>query len=375
MSNNDSVLPPCQNPAFLPSPHLLALIATLIVHPLTTTRAATSELLEAADLAVEFLDCVNHIVGPVNANFHKAFSFPRAVDASLTRSRKRRKVIKKEDEYECGTPCSSDHASPALGSPMEVEEQDRELVSLKIAHAGGLYARVESFWHAVGWALNCSIRHPERWERWKLWLEIMFQVLERDWTQRLQLAIARNGDIDKCVGAEQLQDSIIVSYISNQTEKGRMTPKRVLRAVFADGEVTSLAEFGEVFDRECELKKTADEGNIRADQVGGHRGRVDIEAGNFGDYFDDDEEEQQDDRADKTKRETERLKTSTRRKGMKDYAYWNYDGSLEIAEESDDVENTAPQTIQDFGGLESMALRRRLLALVSDFESALHEKC
>ena len=47
-----------------------------------------------------------------------------------------------------------------------------------------LWSRADDFWHAVGWAFNCSVRYPGRWERWRIWLELMCDVLQDDWNER-----------------------------------------------------------------------------------------------------------------------------------------------------------------------------------------------
>ena len=73
----------------LPSPQILALVATLIVYPPLTTRLSPSEKVQAADDALVYLDHVNNLVGSRNAGFGEAFRFGSQNPTRGTRRRDR----------------------------------------------------------------------------------------------------------------------------------------------------------------------------------------------------------------------------------------------------------------------------------------------
>jgi hypothetical protein len=83
-------------------------------------------------------------------------------------------------------------------------------LNLDMGQSDSLWSRAEDFWHAVGWAFNCSVLHPERWERWQVWLQYMCEVMEDDWEQRLETYRAneaRKKDDAREVESEQAEQA------------------------------------------------------------------------------------------------------------------------------------------------------------------------
>lgn len=222
-------------------------------------------------LALKLLRTVNKVIGPVNASLTSAFAF--APTGSNRRDTSRRRRLEENGE-----------------SP---EQGDNDAINSEIATSGSLWTRAEDFWHVLGWALNCSVAHPPRWTRWKVWLEAMLDVLEDDWAERQRLAGSTKGVTegtdsdtgnarDDDVREPVLKDSLIVSYLPSEHSRGGY--RRVVRAIFADGSASSLKEFKEVFPNE-----TRSGSKKAASALKRKRGvSVNIEEDVYGDYLDQD---------------------------------------------------------------------------------------
>jgi hypothetical protein len=320
------------SPAYVPSPQHLAIAATLIVHPSTTTRAKTTEEREAANLSLQLLRLTNSLIGSISAKFDIAFAFTHF---SSSRHGGRRRA--------------DDGAMSK-----EISYDDIEPLNLDMGQAGSLWSRGEDFWHVVGWAFNCSILHPKRWERWELWLHFMCEVLEGDWAERQrQLDLLDRGSQPTTPSEKRdmiLEESLIFKYITTATA-GYGRNRRILRAIFADGSLTSLNEFREVFKNEKkELKEDGDKPKKR--EV-----NVNIDQDEYGDYLAKDEE----DTSDETGESRARRKRPKR--GSK-----NLDISpiVDVGEARNLVDSIyANGGVTSFGGLQSLELRKRLLYLLS----------
>lgn len=322
-------IPP--TPVYVPSPQHLALAATFLVHPSTTTRAKTAEQEEASNVSLRLLRLANTIAGPVSAKLGTAFSFTHF---EASRHGRRRRA---EDE--------------------QPPDDDTKPLNLDLAQSASVWSRAEDFWHVVGWAFNCSVLHRERWEKWQIWLEYMCEVLEDDWNERKRMS-DRNTNIDHKV----LKDSLIFRYIT-ETTAGYGRNRRILRAIFADGGSTSVNEFREVFHHE--LKKPKQDKNTKKREV-----QVNIDEDQYGDYLTDDDDDSSDnnnnnkndpDTASKRPtRQTKRPRRGTRAKDVKS---------------ADAVDTTstvyALSDVSSHGGFQSLALRQRLLHLLSGVAEAL----
>ncbi|KAL8909060.1 MAG: hypothetical protein Q9207_000394 [Kuettlingeria erythrocarpa] len=237
-------------PAFLPPSQHIALAATLAIHPSLTTRAESETRLQASAYALQYLRQVLSLVGPINGNLRDAFAFSTPETSSRRGARRRA--------------TSDDVATP-------IDSLDS--IDLELANAASVWAKAQDFWHLVGWAFNCSVLHPRRWERWHLWLQYMIDVLEQDWTLRAQM---HNQDEDS--QEDPREGCIIVQYLSGNDITARQD-RRIIRAIFADGSPKAAAEFPEVWRNETKERK-------KDIEVKKANSKIDIDAGNWGDYMD-----------------------------------------------------------------------------------------
>ncbi|KAE8408197.1 hypothetical protein BDV37DRAFT_190874 [Aspergillus pseudonomiae] len=313
-------IPP--TPVYVPSPQHLALAATFLVHPSTTTRAKTAEQEESSNVSLRLLRLANTLAGPVSAKLGTAFSFTHF---ETSRQGRRRRT---EDEHP--------------------PDDDLKPLNLDLAQSASVWSRAEDFWHAVGWAFNCSVLHRERWEKWQIWLEYMCEVLEDDWNERKRMSDHASNTDHKA-----LKDSLILRYITETTVvHGRN--RRILRAIFADGGSASANEFREVFHHE--LKKPKQDKNTKKREV-----QVNIDEDQYGDYLTDDDESSdnnnKNDPGTASKRPTRQTKRPRRGTRAKD------------AKSTDAVNPTsavyALSDVSSHGGFQSLALRQRLLHLLS----------
>ncbi|KAJ9202860.1 hypothetical protein DTO166G4_1787 [Paecilomyces variotii] len=319
--------------AFVPSPQHLALAATFVVHPSTTTRAKTTEEREAANAALRLLRLTNTLVGPISAKLDTAFSF-RRFDSSRHGGRRR----------------ADDNTVSR-----ELRDEETEPLNLEMGQTGSLWFRAEDFWHAVGWAFNCSVLHPKRWERWQLWLQFMCEVLEDDWNERIkQLEI--NASSEPTTPSKRrerlLKQSLIYKYLASGSA-GHGQNRRILRAIFADGSGTAKNEFREVFKNELKELKRDDE-TLKKRQAD-----VNIDQDEYGDYLSKDEDES--DGTDNTSRTRPKRPRRTKNKGSPE----------DIPDVAVVITNPLSDTIYakggvaSFGGFQSLALRQRLLHILS----------
>ena len=304
------------SPAFVPPPQHLALAATLALHPSLTTRARSADRLQAANLALRYLRLIHHHVGPINANFGKAFAFTNSGISSRRGGSGRRRT--------------GEDASPVA--------QDVENVNTELANIESLWARAEDFWHVVGWAFNCSVVHKRRWERWRVWLEYMLQVLEDDWNLRRNIM-----DVN---GAKEEEDprerSLIVNYVNADGSRGGKE-RRVVRAIFADGSPRAMTEFKEIWRNEPKERKK--DGDVTKKI----QTKVNVDEEVYGDYLKDEEGS---DLADENPSFTTNPPSPTPEGPGSDIA--TLSGGTAI-----------------LGGIESINLRLRLLSLLSSVSATL----
>ncbi|KAE8383496.1 hypothetical protein BDV26DRAFT_251055 [Aspergillus bertholletiae] len=316
-------------PVYVPSPQHLALAVTFLVHPSTTTRAKTAEQEEAVNVSLRLLRLTNTLAGPVSAKFDTAFSF---IHFQASRHGRRRRA---EAEHQ--------------------PDDDTKPLNLDLAQSASIWSRAEDFWHVVGWAFNCSVLHRERWEKWQIWLEYMCEVLEDDWNERKRMRDRTPNSDDKV-----LKDSLIFRYIT-ETTAGHGRDRRMLRAIFADGGSASANEFREVFAHE--LKKAKQDKNTKKREV-----QVNINEDQYGDYLTNDDDSSDNDNNDnkndnkndldtapkRPTRQSKRPRRGTRAKDTK---------STDAADPTSTV--YALSDVSSHGGFESLALRQRLLHLLS----------
>jgi len=342
-------------PAYVPSPQHLALAATFVVHPSTTTRAKTKQEKDAANAALQLLRLTNTLVGPVAARFDVAFSFTH-FDSSRHGGRRR--------------------TAGESGVPKKVLDDETEPLNLDLGMSGSLWSRAEDFWHAVGWAFNCSVLYPKRWERWQLWLQFMCEVLEDDWNERLRQLEKMEEDEKQKNGSQQpaapskkkqrdrdclLMDSLIFKYLTTGAV-GYGRNRRILRAIFADGSTSSVNEFREVFKNELKEPKQDD------DKPKKREVDVNIDEDVYGDYLSKDEDDESEE-TDASKTQTQTRTTRTRPKRSKrDTGPSSKSNPNDAATDASyDTSDTiyANGGVACLGGFQSLALRQRLLQLLS----------
>jgi hypothetical protein len=302
-------------------------MATLTVHPSWTTRARESENVKVANDALFLLRHVNTIVGPTNARFTSAFAFTNKADP---RDRRRRAAD-----------------AIAIG-------QDGHKFHIDLADKGAVWTLADDFWAVVGWAFNCSCQHPKRWERWRLWLEFMLDVLEDDLRQNIAASESLAAQGKEEAANTLLSESLFAQYCSSLGD-GRAGKRRVMRAILATGSKKDLDEFHEIWKNETKPPKQ----NKQEEQT--ERKKVDFEKEEYGDYMDGDESEEEED-SPSTPNATTWTRASTRKRSRPSSATPDID-----AEGEDGLSS-------DYGGAEAVQLRKRLVALVC-ISPRLHDNC
>ena len=256
-------------PALVPPASHLALLNTLTIHPLHTTRADKPESLEVSARALAYLRDVLHVVGPFNADFKTAFMFrPPARSGGLGG---------RSGHFRSNT--NADNSDVSDG---EAEGGEDRLSSV-LANSASVWQRGQDFWSVVGWAFNCCTLYPKRWKHWLTWLEFMIEVLQADWDERERRDAenheARGGAPQDPPPATLRKQSIMCMYM--RPENGRqLSFKHMLRAILADGGSVTSSSFREVFDKEQRGPKKENKKRKRE--------TLDLDNDKYGDYFDDD---------------------------------------------------------------------------------------
>ncbi len=323
-------------PVFVPPAQHLCLAATLIVHPSLTSAKASPERFRASNTALKLLTTVNRIAGPVHAGFNSAFSFLSLRDRRGFGTSRRKKESEEDPERDAA-----------------------EIINLELATTDSLWTRADDLWHAVAWAFNCSIAYPKRWARWKLWLKLMLDILEDDWKEReridQEVINASDEAIDEQLAESSRADSLVIKYLpSHGNAHGGF--RRAVRAIFADGSVRAQQEFRPIFDGETRAFRN---GSRNKENSNVPVGRVNIDEGFYADYLDEEEaflgEAEEDEKSNGAR---EQSSASTLPEAEKERHHRNGDMGTATGEGSTDGANV-------FGGMEAVALRIRLLAMVS----------
>jgi hypothetical protein len=308
----------------------LALASTLIVYPPITTKSRSVDRQKDADAALRYLRNVCRTVDPLSENIMVSFTFPD--EGSRRRIRGYRSADTESDDGE-----------------------DSERLTCPAATAHSVWQRADDFWHIAGWAFNCSKLWNKRWERWKLWLEVMLDLVEKEWEERTRLSEDPRTDTDKT-----LMESLLWQYISSQDPQSRSSRRRIMRAILAMGGVKSKKEFPEIWLDETTGPKLGGE-----DTRG--PGPIDIENDDFGDYEHDDEDEIMEGAPQFSSRFTRRSASSRKALAAAD------DGSSTESEDESAIMGL-DGAIDRLGGMDAIHLRQRLLNLVSTLIAFLYIK-
>ncbi|KAJ9667692.1 hypothetical protein H2201_002227 [Coniosporium apollinis] len=315
--------------ASVPPPQYLAMAATLAVHPSLTTRTEDREKQNAANSALQYLRLVNKVVGPLHADLSTTFAFTES--GSRTARRRRGRGVGRSE-----SPGGTDVGGGAIKS--------------RYADADSVFARGGDFWQVVGWAFNCSVLHPRRWERWSLWLDMVLEVLEADLAARM----ANVEEAAEKGGIPRAEDTIIQSLVVRYVEgagQGRTAWRRMMRAVLADGSKKAVSEFREVWEGETREPRKTEEKKARAREV-------DIEGDKWGDYDLSDEEDEVVNGHESHLR-VRSSRNSTRHQSDRS------EGSGSEEGQNEDHAAKENSTAHLLGGLDSILLRQRVIALLS----------
>ncbi|KAK2628010.1 hypothetical protein QTJ16_002656 [Diplocarpon rosae] len=229
--------PTCPDkPVMAPLPYHIEIVSAFLIHPQYTNHAIPNGNKDLGSRPITLLRDVLAVLGPVQANLREAFSL--TVDQNFRPSRRTRNTADLEDR----------------SSGSDTDSGPKSL-TLTVANTGRIRHCARDFWHMVGWAFNCSVRYPRRWPYWKVWLDYMLDVLERDWVERewQDVEDERLGGRAESSGHEHefqmLPQSLLGSYLSGAANRSSAM-KRVVRCAFSDGSTESLREFPEVFPHE-----------------------------------------------------------------------------------------------------------------------------
>lgn len=305
-------------PVLVPTPPHLALAATLIVHPRVTTRTNSADKESEADVAFDYLRTVVRVAGPKGAELRNAF---RPTETGHSRSRNTR--------------------SKSRLSTQSSDEDDIHSARIRLSFAdkGSIWSNATDFWSVVGWAFNCSVKYPRRWQRWKLWLELMLEVLDADLDDH-----SVGGNATGCLLAEYIQC----------IGEGRNNKRRLMRAILADGSTKSLAEFHEVWRNETRPPKEK-----KDDAKLSQKRKLDLDNGEFGDYFDNESEEDSTAVSGRRSRSTSAFSSRKQSRQPSDGEESNSE-----AGRPDEQRIAESLGVAAFGGIDSIRLRQRFLALL-----------
>lgn len=264
-------------------------------------------------------------ISPLHETLRSAFAF------SDERSRRR---------------TSDDREANATPDPDSYAEQ---LAGLPSTHQA-LWYRATDFWHIVGWAFNCSVAHKKRWERWKLWLELMLDFLEAEWAARLRLSKSENDDKNR------LTESLLWHYVSREDPTNRANRRRMVKAIFAMATLESETHYPEVWKGETtELKRTKPNEALP--------NALDFENGGAETILRNDEDEVMED-APRTP--TDPLTTRKVRAG--------YAEAQTLQDRDAVIVRSSEEAVSQLGGINSVHLRQRLIALLVQVAEALPGK-
>lgn len=316
-------------PTFVPPAGFIAFISTLTVHPSTTTKAKSSEKLEASTHANRYLRQLSLVAGPRNARLADAFCFhtKAAFRGRGSLSYKRR------------------------DTSVEDVDQDIRVIDAKIAGDQGLWARAEDFWHVVGWAFNCAAQKSARWPTWKLWLENMLDLMEVDLREcaHAEALVAGKG-LNETVGGK----SMIAQYVHGGTAGlGHGQRYRIMRAIFAHGTSTDRKEFKEIW--KDETKEVLNDQRILDVHL---KHRSNPEGLSLEDLSEDEDLAEEMELDLSIVKEEPGLSTRARRRTQ------TLSPKQEDEEDQDDFATDTTEILEVFGGSEAIYLRRRILTLV-----------
>ncbi|KAJ2903675.1 hypothetical protein MKZ38_009514 [Zalerion maritima] len=244
-----------------PSTHL-AFVANLAVHPTFTNRLTDTTWFGVADQALDYLHRLLESAGP--RPFARAFRFRRVA--------RRRRFPNRDSDYE-----------EAFES--DIENDSERIRRNPMATASSIWALGQDFWSVVGWAFMCSSSHPTRWPFWKKWLELILDVLERDWEACLEADESAAGPNEE-VNYKKLGGSIFASYMDTEHMYLNGGESYALDAI-----LVGLAPRGSSNRFQAVFHKETNEPDDPNKKRKYSHMRVDVENQIYGGYVDDDDDE------------------------------------------------------------------------------------
>ena len=332
----------------------------------TRTKSPYSDRAEASLLALRLLKLTLKILGPVNGGFDKAFEF-KHFETGLTRHGRGERDLS-------STGLTRLAAFPEQAGQVNGIDPDNLVdgeLRNDLARTSSLWVRAEDFWACVGWALNCSIlrlkngptahMYEKRWERWRLWLEFMLDLMEEDWKVRETDPPKDPADDDDVIVVsdeiqarkERLKRSLIYKFIiTSSGDYGR--DRRIVRSIFANGDTKSTNEFREIFKNELKEPKKDAKSESKLETAP----KVNIEEDIYGDYVGgpDDEDDEDEEPADHGR--------SARPKRNKRTALRDVNSTTESDTDIDATSSDVPNGAASFGSTDSLILRLRLMSLL-----------
>ncbi|KAI0909652.1 hypothetical protein F4823DRAFT_624769 [Ustulina deusta] len=240
------------DPAYCPPPSQISLLCSILVHPDFTTRPKEPDWPQISLQSLAYLRDLLAVFGPINAGFKESvlFGTNATTDSDLA-----------DDDGGC------------------LDADERGLVRLCPRHGNdSVWQRGRDFFSVVGWAFNCSVLYPERWQWWSRWLEFMLDLLEKDLQERHRLD-TENGLDDM----PWLRGSILASYVTQRSGRTADAAMWIMKALFADGNTSSTSVFQEIWHREHKSKSLLQQRTANKRK----REKINIDKGEYGGYLDD----------------------------------------------------------------------------------------
>lgn len=319
-------------PSRVPPPPHFKFASTVAVHPNLTTRTHEKDRQVASNDALKYLRHAINTVDAKDGGLKDAFRF----ESSRSQSERSRRARTRNSE---------------LSNASDDESEKPGFIRSSYYKKQSLWRHAEDFWAIVGWAFNCSVLHKGRWKRWKAWLEQMLDVLQNDLEKHIRLKESENADMG---------ESLLAQYISTVGD-GRNNRRRIMRAITADGTKRMVAEFGEIWKNETKPPKK------KKEEHPSKRRKLDIDNNQFGDYGDSDSEVEGSEG--RRRKSVSASAQSTRSMRSKEARQPAQDNEVETGEDETEADGltSALTGVDGFGGMDSIRLRQRLLALLTSF--------
>ncbi|KAI5811636.1 hypothetical protein DFH27DRAFT_597367 [Peziza echinospora] len=374
-------------PVYVPPSAHLKLCTTILAHPSFTTHVSKKKDRDAGlvpPIAERLLRRLMALAGPQGMNINEAWgTFGGEGRGGSPGS--------------LGVNGSSRGGNASRGNtpdPSAIFEDNK--LDLSISRRDGLFERAEDFWAIVGWAFTCACADTaqfpstdseedikekrkgmkKRWGAWKRVLSVMVEGLERDWEDRSVLVqdgpslpadpdtivVRSRSTTSTSTGTSprphvsrdqecaeihsQQKNALIVKYLPKST--GNAAFRRVVRAIFADGKGKQNAEWREIWrDEVYSLKTIRGRKNKKAVPVAPTKANG--------------------------RKSNTKEKKEVPKKSLLD------ESSSDEDEEDEDEEGDAMADVEyeedefkpedgtvEWGGMEALLLRHRLLVLISD---------